>query len=231
MPLSKVHEIRDAVGEAGLTVVGLHWLLAKTEGLYLTSPDPSVRQATADYFLALVDCCANLGGRLMVLGSPLQRNLLPGVSHEQAESYAAEVLSAVMPRCEQHGVTIALEPLGPAEGDFLRTAAAGIRLAEQVDSPFCQLHLDVKAMSTEADSIPNIIAASRDWLVHFHANDPNLYGPGMGDVEFQPIMQQLQDIDYHGWVSVEVFKYEPSPEKIARTSYENLVESCGGGAG
>ena len=43
--------------------------------------------------------CADLGGKIMVLGSPKQRNLLPGVSYEDAEAYAVEVLHAAMPTC------------------------------------------------------------------------------------------------------------------------------------
>ena len=215
-------EVKQQAADVGLEVVGLHWLLAKTEGFYLTSPDAAVREATAEYFKQLAQLCADLGGRLMVLGSPQQRNLLPGVSYAEAEQYAAEILRTAMPVCADLDVTIALEPLGPAEGDFMLTAASGIQLARLVDSPQCKLHLDVKAMSSEDTPIPDIIRASRDWTVHFHANDPNLLGPGMGKVEFEPIFAALQETNYDGWVSVEVFKYEPGPEEIARRSLEYM---------
>ncbi|MEO1497706.1 MAG: sugar phosphate isomerase/epimerase family protein [Planctomycetota bacterium] len=215
-------EIRHAAEDAGLEVVGLHWLLAKTEGFYLTSPEPAVRHATAEYLCALGVLCADLGGKVMVLGSPQQRNLLPGVTYEQAEENAAEVLRAATPVLENRGVTLALEPLGPAEGDFMTTAAAGRALAARVDSPSCRLHLDVKAMASEAIPIPRIIRESADTVAHFHANDPNLLGPGMGDVPIGPALTALREIAYDGWMSVEVFKYEPSGEAIARTSYENL---------
>ncbi len=120
------------------------------------------------------------------------------------------------------GVTIGLEPLGPAEGNFLLNAKAAVRLMGLVGSPHCKLHLDVKAMSSEAEPIADIIRANRKWLVHFHANDPNLLGPGMGSVDFKPIFGALRKIDYSGWVSVEVFKYEPSPDEIARQSIEYM---------
>lgn len=223
----RIAETRQQAEEAGLEILGLHWLLAKTEGIYLTSPDADVRKRTTDYFHALVDCCEQLGGFVLVLGSPQQRNLLPGVSYEQAEDFAAEVLSPIMPRCEEAGVTLALEPLGPADGDFMPTAESGIALAKKINSPNCRLHLDVKAMSTESKPIPDIIRDSRDWTAHFHANDPNLLGPGMGDVEFPPIIQALRDTEYDGWVSVEVFKYEPTPAEIARISIENLRSYVG----
>ena len=216
----KLVDVRGMAEDAGLEVVGLHWLLAKTEGYYLTSPDPTVRRRTAEYLSKLAEVCADLGGTIMVLGSPQQRNLLPGVSYDDAEAYATEVLHGAMAACKQFRVTLALEPLGPAEGDFMLNAEAGIRLAKMVDSPHCRLHLDVKAMSSEGRPIGDIIRASREWLVHFHANDPNLLGPGMGEVDFRPIFAALKEIHYDGWVSVEVFKYEPSPEEIARKSME-----------
>jgi sugar phosphate isomerase/epimerase len=218
-------EVRSAAEGAGLEVVGLHWLLAKTEGLYLTSPEDAVRRRTSDYLRELARLCRDLGGTIMVLGSPQQRNLLPGVSHDEAMAYAAAVLRDAMPVCEELNVTIAVEPLGPAEGDFLLTAAKGRELVKLVDSPHCKLHLDVKAMSSETLPIPDLIRASRDEVVHFHANDPNLLGPGMGEVEYEPIFAALREIGYAGWVSVEVFDYSPGPERIARESIEYMRQT------
>lgn len=222
VPAEKIVEVRNQAEEAGLEIVGLHWLLAKTEGFYLTSPDPTVRRQTAEYLRALAELCADLGGKIMVLGSPQQRNLKDGVSYADGKAYAAEVLHAAIPACRDFGVTIALEPLGPSEGNFLLTAAAGIHLAKLVASPHCKLHLDVKAMSSEPTPIADVIRASRDWTIHFHANDPNLYGPGMGDVDFHPIFAALKETKYDGWVSVEVFKYDPSPEEVARKSIDYM---------
>lgn len=222
IPAEKFVEVRQIAEDNGLEIVGLHWLLAKTESNYLTSPDPTVRRRTGDYLKLLAEVCADLGGKFMVLGSPKQRNLLPGVSYDDAEAYAVEVLHMALGTCAQYGITIALEPLGPAEGDFMLTAESGIRLAKMVDSPHCKLHLDVKAMSSESKPIPDIIRDSREWMIHFHANDPNMLGPGMGDVDFHPIFAALKEVSYDGWVSVEVFKYEPSPDDIARVSLEYM---------
>jgi sugar phosphate isomerase/epimerase len=222
IPAERIAEAKRQAKDAGLEVVGLHWLLAKTSGFHLTSPQPAVREATAEYLKALAQLCGDLGGTIMVLGSPLQRKLLPGVAYTDAEQYAAEVLRAAMPACADHGVTIALEPLGPAETDFMMTAKSGVQLAQLVDSPYCKLLLDVKAMSSESAPYESIIHDCSDWLVHFHVNDPNLLGPGMGDVKFDRILPALAEINYQGWLSLEVFKYEPSPEEIGRQSIEYL---------
>src|SRR3954454_1361912 len=142
VPAERIVEVRTMADDAGLEIIGLHWLLAKTEGNYLTSPDPTVRRRTADYLKLLAEVCADLGGKVLVLGSPKQRNLLPGVSYDDAEAYAVEVLHGAIGACARYGVTIGVDPLGPADGDFLLTARAGIRLVEMVGSPHCRLHLD-----------------------------------------------------------------------------------------
>jgi sugar phosphate isomerase/epimerase len=110
-------ELRAMVEESGLATIGLHWLLAKTEGFYLTTPDAAVRGRTADYLVALAEATRDLGGELMVLGSPKQRDLLPGVSYEQAEGYAAEVFERIMPAVGAMGVDlcfIAVTPIATA---------------------------------------------------------------------------------------------------------------------
>ena len=217
-------EVRRLAECTDLEVIGLHWLLAKTQGYYLTSPDAAIRRATADYVGELARCCRDMGGSVLVFGSPMQRNLQPGVSHDQGLKYAAEVFTAALPVLEETGVLLLVEPLGPAEGNFLNTAALGVELIEVIGSPQCRLHLDCKAMSSEPTPIPDIIRANRGLLEHFHANDPNKLGPGMGELDFVPIFQTLGEIDYRGWVSVEVFDYSPGPERLARESFDYMQD-------
>lgn len=214
--------IRDLAQSLDMEILGLHWLLAKTHGFHLTTRDGSIRQKTANYFLELIELCDDLGGHLMVLGSPLQRNFPPEMSHEEAMENAAEVLKATISTLEQKNITLAIEPLGPTEGNFLNFAHQGRELIERINSPKVKLHLDVKAMSTEGPPIADIILQNADLLAHFHANDPNLLGPGMGNVEFEPIFAALRKIDYSGWISVEVFDYSPGVGKILEKSMETM---------
>lgn len=224
VPAARRVELRKIAADAGLEIIGLHWLLAKTEGFYLTTPDAQTRTATADYLCELTRLCRDLGGHLMVLGSPKQRNLLPGVSHDDGMRYAADALQRVVPTLEECGVTIAIEPLGPEEGDFLRTADLGAELMRMIGSEHYKLHLDVKAMSTEPTPICDIIRKHACAMAHFHANDPNRRGPGMGEVDFKPIFETLQSVQYGGWVSVEVFDYALGAEHLAAESYAYMRE-------
>lgn len=211
-------ELRMVAQDHGLEICGLHWLLAKTEGFHLTTNDAAVRKATAQYIVELGKACADLGGTVMVFGSPAQRSLQPGVSREQAYENAAEVFRAALPQFADRGVKIAMEPLTTKETDFVNTCAEAVELMERVGQPNLVLHQDVKAMLSEPTPIPELIHKYKSITGHFHVNDDNLLGPGMGRTDYTPIVKALIDSGYSGWVSVEVFDYKPGAEFIARES-------------
>ncbi len=215
-------QLRQQAEAQGIQIIGLHWLLAKTEGLHLTSAEESVRRGTADYLIELARCCRDLGGWLLVLGSPAQRRIPAGATRAQALRFAADTLRRAMPAIADFGVQLCLDPLTPAETDFLNTCAEGFQLMELVDHPMCRLHLDVKAMSSESVPVPDLIRKYAPRAGHFHANDPNRRGPGFGSTDFVPIFRALKDANYQGFVSVEVFDYSPDPETIARESLRYL---------
>jgi sugar phosphate isomerase/epimerase len=206
-----------------MSILGLHWLLAKTSGFHLTTDDAAVRSKTADYFKSLIELCVDLGGNIMVLGSPLQRNFTAPMTHDQAMDNAIDVIGRLTSDLESANVRLAIEPLGPQEGNFLNHASQARAMIQRIASPNVRLHLDVKAMSSEGFQIAQIIQDHADLLIHFHANDPNKLGPGMGDVDQAPIFKALKDIGYSGWVSVEVFDYSPGVEQILTASMDTMV--------
>ncbi|MDB6136391.1 MAG: D-tagatose 3-epimerase [Verrucomicrobiales bacterium] len=220
-------EIGDITRRHGLEVVGLHWLLVQPPGMHLTTADKAVRDRTAAFGCHLARICAAMGGTIMVWGSPKQRHLNGNVSWEEAAARAAEVLRKISETAGPLGVTLAMEPLARKETNFLTTAEETVRLLRMVDHPACRLHLDVKAMSDEAIPIPDIIRACAADTVHFHANDPNLRGPGQGEVAYEPIVAAIREAGYDRWVSVEVFDYTPDADTIAHESITYLWEMFG----
>jgi sugar phosphate isomerase/epimerase len=210
--------LRREAEKCGLTIIGLHWLLAKTEGLQLTSADQATRQRTADYLVELARCCRDLGGELMVFGSPAQRRIPAGATRAQAADFAVDTFRRAVPGIVAAGVKLCLEPLSPPEADFINTCREGLDILERINHPNFVLHLDVKAMSTDEAATPELIRRHGGRAGHFHANDVNRRGPGFGDTDFVPIFHALKDSGYKGWVSVEVFDYSPDPVTIARES-------------
>ncbi len=216
VPAAVLEGMKQEAERHGLEIIGLHWLLAKTTGLYLTSPDAAVRRATAEYLSLLARVCRQLGGHIMVFGSPQQRSLLPGVNRPQAIEFAADVFRQAASSFAENGVVLCLEPLTLKETDFINTCDEAVEIIRLVDHPSMALHQDVKAMlGAESSPIPEIIHRHKKICKHFHVNDTNLLGPGMGSTDYHPILRALIESNYSGWVSVEVFDYSPGAQNIA----------------
>jgi len=222
IPQATRREIVREAQRADLEILGIHWVLVGPEGVHINHPDKAVRDRTAQYLIDLVHFCADVGGKVMIFGSPKQRLVLEGVTYQQAFDYTVEAFEKALPTCAERGVTICMEPLTHLETNFCISAEETVRLIDKISHPNFRLLLDTKAMTFEKEGRAATIRRFGKHLAHYHANDENLNGPGWGDVDFAPIFQALRDINYTGCVSVEVFKFEPGPEAIATKSLEYM---------
>lgn len=215
-------KIRDSAEKIGIEIIGIHWVFVGPKNVYLTHPDPTVRKFTAEYMKELVNFCADIGGKIIVFGSPKQRNVMRDVTYNQAFEYAKEIFTQALPLCEKRDVTICMEQLTHWETNFCHTVEETVELIEAINHPNFRLILDTKAMAFLQEPREVIIKKYAKYLRHYHANDENLLGPGMGKVDFKPIITALREINYKGYISVEVFKFDLGPEKIATDSITYL---------
>ena len=142
-------EIRSLASSFNLKIAGTHWLLVSPKGLHLTHPDRKIRRFTEQYLCELIKFTSDIGGRILVFGSPDQRNILEGVSFKEAWNYAKEIFSACSRFAEDYDTVIAIEPLARHLTNFINTAEEAIRLIEDVSHPNFRLNLDVYSMLDE----------------------------------------------------------------------------------
>src|ERR1700730_5814627 len=116
-------KIRATVEASGLVVTGLHWLLVKPEGLSLTDPDAAVRARTLAMMTYLVGLCAELGGTVLVHGSPKQRQIAPGETHAIALERLKDAMARVALAAARVGVIYCIEPLSRRETALINTVA------------------------------------------------------------------------------------------------------------
>ena len=205
-------KIRATVEASGLVVTGLHWLLVKPEGLSLTDPDAAVRTRTLAVMTHLIGLCAELGGAVLVHGSPKQRQIAPGETHAIALARLQDGLAQVALAAARVGVIYCIEPLSRRETELVNTIAEAAELVRSIDHPNLRTMIDCSAAGlTETDSIASLIER---WLptgliAHVQVNDPNRRGPGQGDLQFAPILAALKRQGYDGAVAVEPFDYWP----------------------
>jgi hypothetical protein len=74
VPAPVFHEMKQEAARHGLEIIGLHWLLARTNGLYLTSPEPTGRAYPGFRISAATHAAA---GNLAGPGGRICRRCLP----------------------------------------------------------------------------------------------------------------------------------------------------------
>ncbi len=226
VPAARRKEIARAAADNGIRMPALHWLFVGPAGLHFTSPDPAVRRRSADYLRALVDLCADLGGSILVHGSPRQRSFEAPDTFEDACRRAEETIRDLVPHLRARKVAWCCEALSPKETNFINTAEQAAQFARAVDAPDAVgIMLDVKAMSFMPDGPVKTVQRFGSIARHLHVNTPEGKGPGMAEYDFAPILQAAMQAGYTGWVSAEPFDYMPDPDTVARTIIATLKEA------
>lgn len=224
-------ETRRAAADAGLSIVGLHWLLKTPEGLSITSEDVEVRRQTMDVLLRMIELCADLGGGVLVHGSPAQRRLPAGPADDPAvlaaRQRAFDAFQFVAQSARQSGVVYCIEPLAQPEANFINTVEEAAQIVRRIGQPSLCTMLDCCA-AARAESVPVHEVLER-WLpsgliAHIQLNDPNMRAPGQGELDFKPILRTLQRHGYAGWMSVEPFEYVPDGPGCAASAITYLRE-------
>jgi D-psicose/D-tagatose/L-ribulose 3-epimerase len=214
-------KIRAVVEASGLVVTGLHWLLVKPEGLSLTDPDRAVRARTIEVMIRLTALCAELGGAVLVHGSPRQRQIAPGETRAAALARLQDGLAQVAEAAAKASVIYCIEPLSRKETELVNTVAEAAELVRAIDQPGLRTMIDCSAAGlAETSSIPSLID---HWLptgliAHIQVNDPNRRGPGQGETKFAPILAALKRHDYAGTIAVEPFDYLPDGPAVTAFS-------------
>lgn len=222
-------EIVRAAADAGVEIVGLHWLFVSPKGLHLTVPDEPTRRRTADYLKSLANFCGDLGGKVMILGSPKQRSIEPPTTFEEGWERTKDVLASCGDTLAARGVSLCIEALAPRETNFVQTLAESTRMADEIGHPNIDVMIDVKAMSSMPSGVLETISRFGRRARHFHANHPSGKGvgmpllPGEGDpIDWPAVLSCLKASGFAGWVSCEPFDYKPDPTTVAETAFRTL---------
>jgi D-psicose/D-tagatose/L-ribulose 3-epimerase len=234
LPRTRRAELRRAAADAGVRIGALHWLLVAPEGLSITSADGRVRAATLDVIERLVELCADLGGRVLVHGSPKQRELPEG-DRAGATLRAHEAFAHAGRAAAAAGVVYCIEPLSRQETAFVNSVAEAVEIVEAVGEDALRTMIDCRAARlAEAEAVETLLArhVPSGMVRHVHLNDRNGRAPGQGEDRFGPVLAALRTLGYDGDVGVEPFTYEPDgPTTAARAIgyLRGLEEGVGGG--
>ncbi len=214
--------LRQSAKDAGVEIVGIHWVFVSPKGLHISHPDEEIRLKSRDYLHELVDFCGDLGGKVIVFGSPKNRNVLEPLTPEQAWDYAKETFQSCCDHARERDVIICIEPLASYMTDYINLPEDGARLVDEINHPNFKMILDTYSMACNKVDMGVAIRQYSEYIAHFHINDDNESWPGSGNTDFEPVATSLKEVNYDKYVSVEVFDFKPDPKTIAQESMKAL---------
>jgi len=148
---------------------------------------------------------AQLGVKVIVLGSPKSKNVPEGYPMDKAWSQLVELLKSIDLLVRTKGVTIVIEPLCKLESNIINTAGEGLQLAKAVDRENIKLLVDYYHLVMEKED-PEIILDAGSYIKHIHfANPAGRVYPIEAEDGYIRFMNLLKRIGYEGRISVEAY--------------------------
>jgi D-psicose/D-tagatose/L-ribulose 3-epimerase len=210
LPLTQMVDLNDKeffsleekVGSSGLKCEACNNFFPAS--IRLTGNDVDYGKTEA-YLDKALGRAAQLGVKVIVLGSPKSKNVPEGYPMDKAWSQLVELLRNIDPLVRTRGITIVIEPLCKLESNIINTAAEGLQLAKATDQENIKLLIDYYHLAMEKED-PEIILDAGSYIKHIHfANPAGRVYPIEAEDDYIRFMNLLKRIGYEGRISIEAY--------------------------
>jgi hydroxypyruvate isomerase len=153
---------------------------------------------------ASCEIAKKLGANLMtVVGGGDQ----PGMSQEEMHGHIISGLKRAAPIAEDYEVVLALEPMNirvDHAGHSLYGSAPGIRICQEVDSPYVKLNWDLYHMQITEGDLCGHLNEGWDYIGYLQlADHPGRNEPGTGEIHYNRVLREAYELGYRGFVGLE----------------------------
>ena len=215
-----IAQVQGLLDHHGLKVAAIGtgggWVLHKWT---LTHPDPEIRAHARDFIRATIDLAGGFGAPA-ILGS-MQGRYDPPITREQALSWLFDAIDDLGEHAQRHHVPLLYEPLNRYESNIFNRQGDAAHWIETLETRNIRLLCDLFHMAIEEADIAATLRECSSLVGHVHFADSNRQAIGLGHTDPKPIVQVLRDIEYHGYLSAEIFPL-PDAETAARTTAESF---------
>jgi sugar phosphate isomerase/epimerase len=127
---------------------------------------------------------------------------------------------------EEYGVKILVEP---EPGLLLENSEQFLKFIKNINSHYVGLNFDMGHFFCVREDPAALIYNLAEHIGHFHLADiahtrvHNHLIPGQGSVDFASIFKAISEINYQGFITVELYPYQDDPVYAARISHKYLT--------
>ena len=145
-----------------------------------------------------------------------------GTKRQEAWNYSLESLVEVGRYAAEKGANVCIEPT-PDGHNLVETADDALLMMEQSGLSNVSVMFDTTHAFYRNEPSSDYIYKMGQNLKHTHFADYGRMPPGTAGADFVPIMQALKDIDYQGYITMELFpERKIAPDTFGRQAIENL---------
>jgi protein FrlC len=146
-----------------------------------------------------------------------------GTKQSQAWDYSLEGLVDCARYAKELGITLVVEPT-PADSNLIETADDALLLSEQTEEDNVKVMFDTFHTLYRNEVASDYVYRMKDKLHHIHLADVDRLPPGQGICNFDTVLKALKEVDYQGYLSMEVGFHtrKADPDWYASTSIDFL---------
>lgn len=192
----------------GIEIVAMQALLYGRQDLTIFE-NTQKRKETFDFLSGMIELGSKLDAHVLVFGSPKNRQI-GNLELKEAEDIAQSFFYDLGEVAAKHDIMFCIEPNPTIYNcNFITNSQQGLELVTKTNSKGFGLHLDAAGMTLSQESIKSALQQSIDQLCHFHISEPYLGQVGDGQVDHQIFANTLTNLNYEGWVSIEMKAQSP----------------------
>lgn len=207
-------ELRELLEQYNLEVAavgtGAGWVINR---LSLIHEDAGNRQQARDFIRRIIDFGGSFGAGA-IIGS-MQGKIEGSVTRDQALGWLSEALGELGDHAHACGQKLIYEPLNRYETNLFNYQAVASKWLDEEGLDHIALLCDLFHMNIEEEDLAESLRECGQRVGHIHFVDSNRRAPGLGHMDYGPIIQALKDINYCGYLSAEAVPL-PDSDTAAR---------------
>ena len=213
-------EIKAILADNGIAVSSMLPAPGGGAGYNVASPDPMERAAAIDMYKKVADLCADWGSPTLLYVAGWQ---VFGTSRVQALGWTEAALAQVADHAAGAGVTVCVEPTS-ADSNLIDSCDDMIALIDAVDRPNVGAMFDTYHTLYRNEVPTDYVYRLGERLKHIHLADVNREPPGSGVVDYVSLIQSLRDVNYGGYLTMEIGfnRRNVEPDDVARRALTYL---------
>lgn len=170
------------------------------EKLFLLHPDPENRREARRRMSGLIRLCAEFGVPAVIGKYRGQIADVPGCREQDLEA----VLKDICKEAASFEVPVLIEPQNATNINNINTIQDGLDWIRRIGYGKMGLLADIYHMGITEYSITDSLRQSAGRIGFIHMSDSDRKVPGTGTLPIEAVMKTLDEIEYSGYVSLEI---------------------------